>query len=292
MRVLLFGANGQVGTEIRRRAGGDVAIVALDRARCDLSQAGAAARAIEREACDAVVNAAAYTAVDRAESEPDLAGRINAEAPREMAEAAAAKRVPLIHLSTDYVFDGTASRPYREDDPVAPLGVYGATKLKGEEAVAAGGGAYAILRLSWVFSAHGSNFVKTMLRLARERPALRVVADQRGKPTPAADAAEAALLVARALLADPARSGLYHFAGDAPASWADFAEAIMAEAGLAVPVERIATADFPTPARRPAWSVLDTAKFERVFARPAPSWRAGLESVVAELGAPEKEEGR
>ncbi|GAB4521615.1 MAG: dTDP-4-dehydrorhamnose reductase [Amphiplicatus sp.] len=292
MRVLLFGANGQVGTEIRRRAGGDVAIVALDRARCDLREPGAPARAITAEACDAVVNAAAYTAVDRAESEPDLAARVNAEAPREMAVAAAAKGVPLVHLSTDYVFDGAAARPYREDDPVAPLGVYGATKLKGEEAVAAAGGAHAILRLSWVFSAHGSNFVKTMLRLARERPALRVVADQRGKPTPAAGAAEAALLAARALLADPAKTGLYHFAGDAPASWADFAEAIMAEAGLAVPVERIATADFPTPARRPKWSVLDTAKFERVFARPAPSWRAGLRAVVAELGAAAREEGR
>jgi dTDP-4-dehydrorhamnose reductase len=284
MDVLLFGAGGQVGTETRRRAAASGArVIPLSRRECDLMAPGAARAAIEAAECDAVINAAAYTAVDKAESEPDIAARINAAAPGEMAKACARRSLPFIHLSTDYVFNGEGARPYRESDPTAPLGVYGQTKRGGEEAVLDAGGAAAILRLSWVFSAHGSNFVKTMLRLGRERPVLRVVADQRGRPTPAAGAADAALLAAHALIDDPGKAGVYHFAGDEETTWADFAAAIMKEAGLQTPVESIATKDFPTPAKRPAYSVLDTEKFERVFEMKAPSWRAALKDVVREL---------
>lgn len=282
MRTLLFGASGQVGREILRRAGA-LTIIAAPRDEGDLGVPGAAAALIERSRCDAVVNAAAYTAVDRAERERDLAFRINAAAPGEMAAAAARRGAPFLHFSTDYVFDGAASRPYRETDAPAPATAYGASKLAGEAAVAAAGGAPAIIRTSWVFSAHGSNFVKTMLRLARERGAVRVVADQTGKPTPAAALADAALVLAAGLLRAPEKSGLYHFAGDEPASWADFAQSIFKAAGVSAPVERIATRDYPTPARRPLYSVLDTTKISQAFGLAAPSWRAALGDVVREL---------
>jgi dTDP-4-dehydrorhamnose reductase len=284
VRLLLFGANGQVGTEIRRRAaslGHD--FVALDRDAADLSLQGAAAAAIERTACDAVVNAAAYTAVDKAETEADAAFAANANAPAEMARAAAAKGVPFIHLSTDYVFDGASASPYLETDATNPLGVYGRSKLEGEEGVAAAGGAHIILRLSWVFSAHGTNFVKTMLRLAADRDTVRVVADQIGKPTPAAAAADAAMTVAAALARDPGKFGIYHFAGDDEVSWADFAEAIFAASGSKTRVERIATAEYPTAAKRPAYSVLSTNKIEAKFGIKPANWRAGLIDVVREL---------
>lgn len=293
MRILVFGANGQVGTELRRRgasAGFDIA--GVDIAECDLTASGAAAAAIAEARADAVVNAAAYTAVDKAETDETLALRLNAGAPAEMAAAAAKAGIPFIHYSTDYVFDGTATRPYREDDPTSPLGAYGRTKRAGEEGVAAAGGRYAILRTSWVFSAHGSNFVKTMLRLAAERPRLRVVADQRGKPTSAAALADAALRVAGELARHPGCAGLYHVAGDEETSWADFAAAIVEAAGIAVPVDPITTAEYPTPARRPAYSTLDTAKFEKTFGLAAPSWRADLAGVVAELNASAKETNR
>lgn len=284
MRVLVFGANGQVSRELLRR-GPDAGaqIVALGRAECDLMTTEAARRAIEETAPDAIINAAAYTAVDKAESERDIAFRLNADAPGEIAEAAAARGLPFVHFSTDYVFDGESARPWREDDPTAPLGVYGESKLAGEVRAASAGGAQATLRLSWVFSAHGSNFVKTMLRLAGERPALRVVADQHGRPTPASFAADAALMVAKALRADAGKAGVYHVAGDEKTTWADFAEAIVAAAGLSTPVERIATSEYPTPAKRPANSVLDTAKFELTFNVRPPSWRMALKDVVREL---------
>ncbi len=287
MRVLVFGSNGQVARELRRRgpeAGHD--IIALGRDDCDLMQAGAAKVAIDKTKPDAVINASAYTAVDKAESERDTAMRLNGAAPGEMAVACAALGVPFIHFSTDYVFDGAGSRPYREDDPVAPLGAYGETKLEGERRVKEAGGVFAIVRLSWVFSAHGANFVKTMLRVGAERPSLRVVADQRGKPTPATSAAEAALVAAKALRADAGKAGVYHFAGDEETSWAGFAEAIMGAANLPTPVEHIETKDYPTPAKRPAYSVLDTRKFEQAFGMKAPSWRSELKEVVRELPAP------
>jgi dTDP-4-dehydrorhamnose reductase len=285
MRAIVFGAGGQVGKEVlrcARPAGADA--VGVGRSICDLTVPGAAAAIIRAGACDAVFNAAAYTAVDRAETEPDLAAAINIAAPGEMARACAELGIPFVHFSTDYVFDGAASRPYRETDATGPLGVYGRTKLDGEKAVAAAGGASAILRLSWVFSAHGSNFVKTMLRLSSERHRLRVVADQTGKPTPASAAAAAALVVARALAADRSLSGVYHIAGDEPVVWADFARTIFDMAGRGAIVEPITTAEYPTPAKRPLYSVLDTRKFEETFGLAAPSWRDGLGAVLVELG--------
>lgn len=287
MRVLLFGPSGQVGTEIRRRAPADARILAADRAGCDLAAQGAARAAIESAACDAVINAAAYTSVDKAESEPALARAINAAAPGEMAETCARLGIPLIHLSTDYVFDGEGVRPYLETDAADPLGVYGASKREGEERIAAAGASHAILRLSWVFSAHGANFVKTMRRIGRESGAVRVVDDQRGRPTAAAQAAQAALIAAAALAADPAKSGIYHFAGAESVTWADFAEKIFALSRLAVDLTRIPTSAYPTTARRPKYSVLDTTKFTRIFGMPAPSWKPALAEVIAELDAKE-----
>lgn len=284
MRVLVFGAGGQVGAETIRCAG-PLAVDAtpVDRTMCDLAEPGAAARLIRASAPDAVINAAAYTAVDKAESERGLAQRINGDAPGEMAAACAETGAPLVHFSTDYVFDGRASSPYREDDPTAPANVYGKTKLDGEHAVRAAGASHAIIRLSWVFSAHGANFVKTMVRLGRERDTLRVVGDQHGKPTPASAAAVAGLIAARALADAPALSGVYHFAGDEPTTWAEFAGAIFDAAGMAVAVEQITTDEYPTPAARPAWSVLATEKFTEKFGVAAPSWRDELSQIMPSL---------
>ena len=286
MRVLLFGANGQVGVEVQRSAkAAGAEVFPVDRALCDLTKSGGPSRLIEATTPDAVINAAAYTAVDKAESDAEAAHAVNAAAPGEMAMTCAELGVPLVHFSTDYVFNGEGIRPYLETDAPAPLGVYGRTKLEGERAVIAAGAVHAILRLSWVFSAHGANFVKTMLRYGVERDVMRVVADQRGKPTPAAAAAAASLVVARTLMDAPALSGVYHFAGDEETTWADFAAAIFKTAGMNVAVERIATADYPTPAKRPNYSVMDTRLFEETFGFAAPSWRDGLRAVIAELGA-------
>lgn len=285
-RLALFGPHGQVGAEIRRRAPArGVEIRALPRSLCDLETPGAAADAILRMRPDAVVNAAAYTAVDRAESEPARAARINAEAAGEIAAAAAETGVPLVHFSTDYVFDGESCRPYLEEDEAAPLSVYGATKYDGERRVAAAGGVHAVLRLSWVFSGHGPNFVRTMLRLGREKGAVRVVDDQRGRPTFAGDAAEAALDVVAGLCAAPERSGVYHFAGAETVSWADFAEEIFRAARLGVELARIPGSAYPAPARRPSYSVLDTTKILKTFGVAAPSHGPGLAAAIAELQA-------
>jgi dTDP-4-dehydrorhamnose reductase len=284
MRVLLFGADGQVGTELRRRAGkAGAELVSLSRADCDLADAASVSAAIANAPVNAVVNAAAYTAVDKAEGEEALARAINARAPRAMAEACAKRGVALLHFSTDYVFDGDSPRPYVETDRTAPLGVYGRSKREGEEAIIESGADHAILRLSWVFSAHGANFVKTMLRIGREKGAARVVDDQRGRPTFAGDAADAAYLIVRALIADPAKAGVYHFAGAETVTWADFADKIFRGAGLAVDVTRIPTSAYPTPAKRPKYSVFDTTKFQKTFGVPAPSWGPGLRSVLDEL---------
>ncbi|WJS84580.1 dTDP-4-dehydrorhamnose reductase [Paracoccus sp. TOH] len=278
--LLVFGRTGQVATELARLVP-DARFLGRD--RVDLADPAACAAAIQASGCAAVLNAAAYTAVDRAESESDLARRINAEAPAAMARAAAERRVPFLHISTDYVFDGSGEQPRAETDPTGPLGVYGATKLAGERGIAAAGGQWAVLRTSWVFSAHGTNFVRTMLRLAAERDELRVVADQHGGPTPAADIAAACLTMLAAMRTDVARGGLYHFAGAPDASWAGFAREIMAQAGLSCRVTGISTADYPTPARRPANSRLDCAAILRDFGISRPDWRAGLAKVLQEL---------
>ena len=281
MKILVFGQSGQVATELRAFAG----VTTLSRTDADLTDPAACAAAIEARAPDAVINAAAYTAVDRAESEPDLARVINAEAPAAMARACAARDIPFVQISTDYVFDGTGEAPRAPDEATAPLGVYGATKLEGEEAVRAAGGRFAILRTSWVFSAHGANFVKTMLRLSETRDALSVVADQIGGPTPARAIAEACMEIARQLAADPAKSGAYHFSGAPDVSWHGFAEAIFARAGREVALTAIPSADYPTPAARPLNSRLDCTTTEAAFGLPRPDWREGLDAVLHDLGA-------
>jgi dTDP-4-dehydrorhamnose reductase len=282
MRLLVFGATGQVATELRRQA---PEATFLGRAEVDLSDPAACAAAVAASDADGVINAAAWTAVDRAEAEEEAARLVNADAPASIARAASARGVPLVHISTDYVFDGTGTRPWRPDDPTGPLGAYGRTKLAGEEGVRDAGGAHAILRTSWVFSAHGANFVKTMLRLAESRDRLSVVADQLGGPTPAAAIAEACLTVVHALAADPSKSGTWHFAGAPDTSWAGFAREIFRQAGRQVTVEEIPTSAWPTPARRPLNSRLDCSATEAAFGLSRPDWRRHLTDVLRELGA-------
>jgi dTDP-4-dehydrorhamnose reductase len=234
-----------------------------------------------------MINAAAYTAVDRAETERDIAWACNCTGPANIAVACQEAAIPLIHLSTDYVFDGSKIGAYREDDPVKPLGVYGESKEAGDRAVRAALPQHVILRTAWVYSAHGHNFVKTMLRLAGERPVLRVVADQIGSPTSAADIAAAIAAIAQQLNAGNTSWGTYHFAGGGAVTWHGFAEAIFE---LAAPrrgqpplVEAIATADYPTPVRRPANSVLDCRRIGEVFGIVPGPWRKALAEVIGEL---------
>lgn len=278
MKILVFGRTGQVATEIQRLA----EVTALGRDMADLTQPEVCAAAIRHHAPDLVINAAAYTAVDRAEAEEDLATVINGAAPGAMARASADLGIPFCHVSTDYVFDGSGTAPRTPFDPVAPCNAYGRSKLAGEEAVRAAGGQSAILRTSWVFSAHGGNFVKTMLRLSETRDALTVVEDQIGGPTPAADIAAALLTMGRAMVAGHA-GGLYHFSGAPDASWADFAREIFAQAGRATVVTGIPTSGYPTPAVRPQNSRLDCRTLEADFGIGRPDWRAGLSRVLKEL---------
>ncbi len=292
MRVLIFGANGQVGREAMRLAPAlDMTAIAATRSDVDLTDKDAIRAFINANNCDAVLNAGAYTAVDKAETEPDLARLINTDAPRAMAETCANLGIPLVHYSTDYVFDGDGSAPYVETDPTDPLGIYGQTKLSGEQAILATEAIAAIIRLSWVFSAHGQNFVKTMLRLGCERDTLRVVADQTGKPTPATDAAFAGLIALAAISKTPELAGLYHYAGDTQTTWADFAKTIFDIADLPTQVEPITTAEYPTPAKRPAWSVLETEKFEAAFGLQPADWRSALHGVIEELEVEMETEG-
>lgn len=293
MTVLLFGGNGQVGHELRRslRALGDVVVTTRsgelpDGARCevaDFDRPGTLAELVERVAPAIVVNAAAYTAVDKAEDDVDAAFRTNAEAPGVLARACALRDIPFVHYSTDYVFDGQGSRPYREDDPTAPLGVYGASKLAGEDAVRSVGGRHLILRTAWVYGRHGHNFMKTMLRLGADRDELRVVADQVGTPTPAALIAD---VTTELLGLRDAPSGTFHLTPRGETSWHGFAEAILEEAlarGLiprAPKVIPIATSDYPTRARRPGYSRLDIGRLEQVLGRALPEWRTGLRQVL------------
>lgn len=280
--LLVFGRSGQVATELARLA---PQAEFLGRDRADLSDPLACAAVLRAARPAAVINAAAYTAVDRAEAEPDLAHAVNAAAPAAMAQAAADLGVPFLQISTDYVFDGSGARAWCESDPTGPLGSYGASKLAGEQGVQAAGGQWAILRTAWVFSAHGANFVKTMIRLGRDRPSLGVVADQFGGPTPARAIAGACLTMIAAMQADPAKGGIYHFSGAPDVHWADFARAIMAQAGLACQIQDITTDDYPTPARRPGNSRLDCQAIARDFGIARPDWRAGLADVVTELHA-------
>lgn len=283
MTILVFGKTGQVAREVQTLAPTITPMIALSRREVDLAAPGACAAAIEMHAPSAVINAAAYTAVDRAEDEEALAMKVNAAAPAEMAHACAERDIPFLHLSTDYVFDGSGEEAWRPDDPVAPVSAYGRSKLAGELGVAAARGRHAILRTSWVFSAHGQNFAKTMLRLGAERAQLRVVADQIGGPTPAAGIAQACLTIIEQLAKDPAKAGIYHFAGAPDISWADFARAIFTQSGLPCDVADIPAADYPTPAHRPANSRLDCSETEAVFGIKRPEWRIGLDAILEEL---------
>jgi dTDP-4-dehydrorhamnose reductase len=294
MKLLLLGGNGQVGRELRRSLPslGQLVVATRDGADADtiadFDAPESLVALIAQVAPDVVVNAVAYTAVDKAEIESDAAYRINAEAVAAIAGACATTGALLVHYSTDYVFDGGATLPYREDDATSPLGVYGASKLAGEQAIRASGARHAILRTAWVYAAHGKNFLLTMLRLAGERDELRVVDDQVGAPTPAALIADATAALIRNGVD---RSGTWHLTAAGETSWHGFAEAIIDEAqalGLIArkpQVVAISTADYPTPARRPAYSVLDTARVRADFGIAPPQWREGLRRTLEELAS-------
>lgn len=286
--ILVFGAAGQVGRELVALATArGVPAFGFTRDDADIVEAEAVARLLARHEPRLVVNAAAYTAVDKAESEPDAAARGNIEGPRVLATAAAAAGVPIVHLSTDYVFDGTKIGAYTEGDPISPLGVYGRTKAEGEAAVRAVHPRHVIVRTAWVYGIHGTNFLKTMMRLAAQHDRLRVVADQHGCPTATTDIAAAILAVDAALTRDPTLAGTFHFAGSGVTSWHGFAEAIVtaqaSATGKRPPVEAIATADYPTPAARPSNSVLDSSRFAATFGYEAEPWQARTAEVVAAL---------
>ncbi|MBY5978628.1 dTDP-4-dehydrorhamnose reductase [Phaeobacter italicus] len=280
MTILVFGKTGQLAQELAAYDG----VTCLGRDQADLSHPAACAAAIRQAQPQAVINAAAYTAVDKAESEEALASVINGAAPGAMAAACAEAGIPFVTVSTDYVFDGSGDAPWQAGDATGPLNAYGCSKLAGEEAVRAAGGAYAILRTSWVVSAHGNNFVKTMLRLGRERDRLTIVADQIGAPTPARDIAAACLAMARQLAEDAGKSGTYHLQGAPETSWADVARAIFAEANITCQVEDIPTTAYPTPAARPLNSRLDCASLEQTFGILQPDWRLGLRDILKDLG--------
>jgi dTDP-4-dehydrorhamnose reductase len=285
MKILLTGAAGQLGRELKRSLTclGDV--IACDRSQLDLSKPETLRDAVRAIAPDVIVNAAAYTAVDKAEAEPEMAGAINAEAPGILAEEAKRLDALLIHYSTDYVFDGSKPAPYTEDDTTTPLSAYGRSKRDGELAIAAAGARHLIFRTSWVYGLHGANFMKTMLRLGRERDELRVIGDQVGAPTWTRHLADAtALILARKDIPD----GLYHLAAAGETSWHCYAETIFAEARRAglmetVPVvRRITSADYPLPAPRPANSRLDCSRFQRDFGLALPDWHTGLIDCLAD----------
>jgi len=289
--ILVFGGNGQLGQELaaqaRASAARSVPLVALSRSDADIADADAVRRALAAHKPLLVVNAAAYTKVDLAETEVEAARQGNEIGPKLLAQACAEPGVPLIHISTDYVFDGTKTGPYLETDPIAPTGSYGCSKAAGEAAVRAANPRHVIIRTAWVYGAFGNNFLKTMLRLAATRDELRVVADQHGCPTSTADLAVAILSVAPRLIAGEDVWGTYHFAGAGVTTWHGFASRIVAAqaplTGRSPPVTAITTADYPTPARRPANSALDCAKFARAFGIRARPWEDETDRITRAL---------
>jgi dTDP-4-dehydrorhamnose reductase len=286
-RILLIGKVGQVGWELRRTLAPMGQIVCVDFPEIDLTCGDSIRRWVRESRPDIVINAAAYTAVDKAESEPDRATQINGVAPGIMAEEAKRTGALLVHYSTDYIFDGTKTKPYEETDAPNPLGAYGRSKLAGDEAVRAIGGAHLIFRLCWVYGARGQNFMLTMMRLAREREKLRVVADQSGCPTSSRMIAETTAQALRQAVAAGdwgALTGTYHLASSGVTSWQGFAQAIVnlmpAEGKKCSVVEAISTPEYPTPAKRPAYSVLGCDKLERVFSLRLPHWEDSLRQVL------------
>lgn len=285
MKLLVFGKTGQLGQELVRRANG-LTLDVRGSDEADFTNPDACVALVQATDADAVINAAAYTAVDTAEKQEDLALHINGTTPTAIAKAAAARAIPLVHVSTDYVFDGAGSQPFTPGHPTAPLGAYGRTKLIGELGVRDAGGPHAILRTSWVVSSHGHNFVKTMLKLGRERDTLTIVADQIGGPTPAASLADACLIAAQKLVEDPdGKTGTYHVAGGPDVSWADFAREIFNQAHIDCAVTDIPSSDYPTPAKRPLNSRMDCTTLTTVLGMPCPDWRAGLHDILADLDA-------
>lgn len=284
MKVLLFGTDGQLGLELQRRRGAiEIEARGLDVA--DFTDPEACVACVEATDADVVINASAYTAVDKAEEMEDLALQINGVTPALLAQAVAKRGLPFVHVSTDYVFDGSGETPFQTDAPTGPLGAYGRTKLAGEEGVQAANGTYAILRTSWVVSSHGHNFIKTMLRLGAEHERLTIVADQIGGPTPAAALADACFAAAKGLLTDPIKTGCYHVSGGPDVSWADFAREIFAQSNYGTEVVDIPTSDYPTPAKRPLNSRMDNSSFENNFGLPRPDWRIGLSEILNDLKA-------
>lgn len=290
LRLTVFGAAGQVGSALTRRARvGNADVAGFTSASADIRDLAAVRGAINASAPHVIVNAAAYTAVDKAEEEPALAQAINCDAAAQLAAEAKAAGVPLIHLSTDYVFDGRKTGAYVETDPVAPLSVYGRTKAHGEHAVLDAWPKSIVARTSWVFGIEGKNFVKTMLRLAQEREVVRVVNDQHGCPTFADDLADGLIAVAHSIRQpkDDLASGIYHMTGAGETSWYAFAQAIQRLAGerWKARLEPIPSSDYPTPAHRPANSVLNTGKLARTFGVALPAWADGLERMMSALKA-------
>jgi len=289
LRLAVTGLTGQVVSALIARAPRDVEIIALGRPQLELAKRDAVLASLRHAQCDAIINAAAYTLVDKAESEADLAMRVNGEGAGNVAEAAAELGVPLLHLSTDYVFDGSLDRPYQEEDQTNPTSVYGRSKLAGEEQIRATHARHVILRTAWVYSPYGANFVKTMLRLGRERDEVGVVSDQLGNPTSALDIADGLIDIAKRLARDPSEVlyGTFHMSGQGEASWAEMAQAIFdvsaAHGAKPVKVRAIATSDYPTPAKRPANSRLDNAKLNMAYGVTLPHWRSSLTQCVEKL---------
>jgi len=287
LKLLVIGQDGQVARAMALAGSEQFAITCVGRPEIDVTDADSIRVAIERYQPDIVINPAAYTAVDKAESEADLAFAINWDGAGNVAAAAAAAGLPIIHISTDYVFRGDKAEPYTEEDQTGPTGVYGASKLAGEQAVAAANDAHVILRTAWVYAPWGNNFARTMLRLAADRDTIRVVADQHGTPTYAPDIAEAVLAVCRTIAADPDGTewhGVFHMTNTGSTNWAGFAAEVFARSaarsGPSARVEPISTADYPTPARRPNNSRLNTDRFTRIFGHRLADWESGVEKFA------------
>ncbi|MEO1657803.1 MAG: dTDP-4-dehydrorhamnose reductase [Pseudomonadota bacterium] len=289
LRVLVAGQSGQVAQSLLQAASRDVTLELRGRPDFDITDKQSIAAAVDAFGPDIVINAAAYTAVDQAEDDRDAAFAANALGPQNLAEVTADQGLPLIHLSTDYVFDGSGTEPYREDQPTAPIGVYGESKLAGEDAVAAANPSHVIARTAWVYGAHGKNFLKTMLRVGSTNDELRVVDDQHGAPTSSHTIAETLLRIAHAVKEADGETpfGLYHLVASGACSWADFAAAIFDESaargGPAAKVARITTEEYPTKAARPAYSVLDTSKLQSSFGVTLPDWREPIGPIVAKV---------
>jgi len=277
--ILMFGKTGQVATELQFNKD----VIAIGRDQADLSNPSTCAEAISDYEPRAVINAAAYTAVDKAESEERLANTINGDAPGVMARTCAELDIPLVHISTDYVFFGMGSKPWQTADHPNPENVYGRSKLKGEQMIRASGCAYAILRTSWVISAHGNNFVKTMRRLFETKDRITVVDDQIGGPTCARDIAQTCISIAEQLLLDPRKSGIYHYSGQPDVSWCQFANAIFEQMDCKTIASPIATTEYPTPALRPLNSRLDCKTTQDTFGIAQPFWPDGLEEILRDL---------